>query len=309
MGMADVVPGVSGGTVALALGIYRRLVTAISRFDGQAIHYVKSRDWSGLAAYVDLKFLATLGFGIAAGFVLTVKLLAHFLEDEQSRSYLLAAFLGMIIAALVIVVRMIVQINHVKGDRGKLIINGVAALLGTGVALLVSQLSPARSGEELAFWYLFLCGVFGICAMILPGISGALILMLLGAYEYLIQVARQILSFEELGRNLVVAMCFAGGCVTGLIVFSRVLRILLERRPAVTLSFLSGLIAGSLPQLWPFQINTTPDVPEFKLRVYRATWPESLDATFWLHAAVAVIALAAILIFEHLANRATASAI
>ena len=138
--------------------------------------------------------------------------------------------------------------------------------------------------------------------MILPGISGALILILLGVYEPLVARIKAFLKFEDFGENFLICLCFGLGALTGLALFSRVLRKLLSKYHGPTLSLLCGLMAGSLPFLWPFQINTTPGVEKLKERIYEPIWP-AMDATFWKHLAVAVAAVVFVLIAEHVGRR------
>ncbi len=302
MGAADAVPGVSGGTVALVLGIYQRLIRAISSFDTTAVKLVANKNYKAAAEHVDLRFLLVLGLGIATGFILIVKFLSHFLEDDTTRSYILAAFCGMIIAAAMIVARMIMKLDKPVASA-----NWVAAVVGVILAGIISQMGPTQGASseptEPGLLYLFVCGAFAICAMILPGISGALILVLLGVYQYLVHVAKAILHFEELPSNLLRSICFAAGCAVGLALFSRILRRLLEQRPGPTLSMLCGLIIGSLPLLWPFQENTTPDIEDVKLRVYEPFMPELMDAYFWTHVAVFLMALIFVLGLEWIGSR------
>ena len=303
IGSADVVPGVSGGTVALVLGIYRRLIGAISQFDHTTLRLLLQRKFSELAQQVDFRFLAALGLGIVVGFVITLKGLAQFLDMPETRPIVMAIFFGMILGAVVLVARLSTMLSRTRVPSSPLE-KGMAVLIGLGIALLLSQLNPADSSTPPSAGYLFVCGMFGICAMILPGISGALVLILLGVYEYNVRIAKEILHFENLGPNLFMATCFAAGCAVGLALFSRILRRLLDQRPGPTLALLCGLMLGSLPKLWPYQINLTPpEVTDPKHFVYEPVWPDSIDSVFWTRLAVIVISFAFVLAANWLAER------
>lgn len=301
MGVADVVPGVSGGTIALLTGIYPRLIRSISRFDRSLVSLVLRGRWRQAVQHVDGVFLVALVSGIGIGFVVAVKTLGRWLLDEPSRSVVLAAFFGMVVAAVLIVAGLVKRAGPSTWSQ-----RWVPGLVAFAVALLISRLTPDPGGGPISLWYFFLCGSLGICAMILPGISGALILVLLGVYERLVETARQLLGLENLASNLSVAAVFGMGAAVGLAVASRLLRWLLEHRPVPTLSVLCGLMIGSLPLLWPWQQAVAaaeePDRPP-----YRPVWPESLDHRAAVYAATALLAVLLVLTAERLAHRISLS--
>ena len=300
MGAADVVPGVSGGTVALVTGIYERLIGAISRFDSRLLSLLRHRQWRDAMDHIDWKFLLALGTGLVCGFIVTVKTLAHYLEDDATRTLVLAAFFGMIVAATIIVAGLVRRKTERRAD-----INWFMAAAGLAIALTIYFVKPVEGGAggEPSLVYLYVCGMIAICAMILPGISGALLLILLGVYEPLVMRIKAFLKLEDLAENFMVCLCFGFGAITGLAVFSRVLKMLLEKYTAATLSLLCGLMVGSLPLLWPFQVNTTPGVEELKERIYRPVWPEALDGHFWKHVGVALVAVVAVMVADAVGSR------
>ena len=175
MGAADVIPGVSGGTVALVLGIYHRLVTAISHFDQRLLGHLTGRRWGEAARHVDLGFLVSLAVGIVIGILTLGTVIGGLLEDEYTRPLTLAAFFGMIAASALLVARMI----RWEGVWASLayVALGVAA---AGFAYWLTTLE-LTSHTQPSLVYLFICGMIAICAMILPGISGAHIRLILGA--------------------------------------------------------------------------------------------------------------------------------
>ncbi|MEZ6040886.1 MAG: DUF368 domain-containing protein [Planctomycetaceae bacterium] len=256
MGAADIVPGVSGGTVALILGIYPRLVGAISRVDSRLLLAVTKRRWSEAATHLDLRFLAALGFGILAGIGSLASLMKHLLVHHRSLTY--ACFAGLIFASTLLVAR------HIH--RWSMQTLG-AALLGTIVALRLVTLDAMHSPPDTS-WYLFLCGMIGITAMILPGISGAFILVLLQRYFYIVETLKELLHGNISAQTLIPVIVFSFGCLTGLLLFSRVLRWLLTHHEQLTMAILCGFMLGAMYCLWPFQKDTTPDETDTKRKVF-----------------------------------------
>ena len=247
MGAADVVPGVSGGTVALLCGVYSRLLRAISRFDVQLLRSLRRKNWGNAAAHVDVVFLMPLAAGLLLGLGLSVLTIKRMLENDTTRPATLACFCGMILASTWILLKQIRPANP-----SEKMTTPVAILIGIAAAAAVGMLPPAAPQTQPPVYYLFGCGMLGICAMILPGISGAMILLLLGIYGYLLSLPEQLLSgiWREPLTSLTI---FAAGCAAGLACFSRVLTYLMARHSVTTLSLLSGLMVGSLVRLWPFQ--------------------------------------------------------
>ena len=292
MGCADVVPGVSGGTVALILGIYERLVTAISRFDRALLGYVKRRQWGKAAAHIDLRFLFFLAGGLGCGVVVMSLLINRLLADSFSRSITFAAFSGMILASSLLVALMI---RPLRRDVPYCLVLGLA---GVTIAWWASSLSPAGNGAPPSLPYLFVCGSIAICAMILPGISGALMLLVLGVYAHLTEVPHNLLHGEELTQSVLVLLVFGSGCAVGLLSFSKILKWLLTRHHAMTMSLLCGFMLGALRKLWPFQLDLTPEIEKFKHKQFRLVWPEVFDWQFAAVVLAAVVAIIAVLAID-----------
>lgn len=278
MGAADVVPGVSGGTVALVLGIYERLLRAISHVDLHLLQLVRRRQWREAAGHVDLRFLMTLAGGVGLGFLAMTLVMHRLLTSEYSRALTMAAFFGMI-AASSILVAMRIRIRSTPHALGLL----ACGVIGAAVALWLAQVHGRA--VEPSYGYVFLCGAVAICAMILPGISGAMMLMLLGVYTYLSGIPEALLHGERIGPNLITVVVFGAGCGFTLILFSKVLRWLLAHHHESTMALLCGLMFGALYKLWPFQADMTPEVQQWKLKEFRPIWPTALDG----HALVVVI--------------------
>ncbi len=294
MGAADVVPGVSGGTVALVLGIYERLVTAISHFDRQLLRLLVRREWRQAAAHVDLRFLLVLASGIAVGFLTMTVAMNYLLTHGGTRSLTMAAFFGMILASAIVVSMWI---------RSRTLATGIGyiglGLCGAALALAVSLMQPTAANDP-SLVYLFICGSIAICAMILPGISGAMMLLILGVYVYLTDIPRQVWQGENVGQSLVTVLVFGSGCAISLVLYSKVLRWLLTKYRSATMSFLCGLMFGALPKLWPFQIDTTPGTAEWKHKVFQPHWPGTWRLEELSAIAVVLVAMLLVLVVDRL---------
>jgi putative membrane protein len=256
MGNADVVPGVSGGTVALLLGIYDHLIHSIGKFDSQFCSLLVKRNWRQAAAHVHLRFILSLLLGICIG-ILCMATLSHWLlEHQQSRQFTLAAFSGMVLASCFIIAKQI-QIRNRRCSVQAMFL-GLIGITITVLAGSAFQQDPSPLTDP-TYFQLFCFAAIAICAMILPGISGAMILMILGVYEHLVALPEKLIKGDELGESAKQLIIFVCGATLGLIAFSRVLRHLLTQYRHGTLSLLIGIMLGSLNVLWPFQdINKQP---------------------------------------------------
>jgi putative membrane protein len=294
MGGADIIPGVSGGTVALILGIYERLVGAISRFDGTLIGLVRRRKWSAAAGHVDLRFLLALGVGILTGVAGLAKLMRYLLEHQQA--YTLAAFFGLILASGLMVARMARAVPPAK-NIPRIVLGVLAAAFAFW---LVGQefLQP-----QPGLLYTFFCGSVAICAMILPGISGAYILLLLGKYHGVTEIIDRLTRFDATTSDVIELAVLACGCAVGLLIFSKFLRWLLAAYHGLTMAVLCGFMLGSLRRIWPFQEDTTPSVDKFKEKVFEPVWPEAWDGRVTACLVIAIAAMAVVLIVDHFARR------
>ena len=292
MGAADIVPGVSGGTMALILGIYERLVQAISHVDRTFLGHIKKRQWRNAAEHVDLRFLITLGCGIAIGIGGLATLMNWLLEFHLEPT--LAAFFGLILASSFIVARTI--------DRWTMP-SLLFVLAGAGFAYwLVAQ--PFMEGTD-GYLYLFFCGMVAICAMILPGISGAFILLILGKYYYVTGIIKSFVHGEITVEHITAIIIFASGCVIGLLAFSKFLRWLLARFHAQTMATLCGFMLGSLRRIWPFKEipSELADGVDLKHNQLSNIWPESLDGSFWLAVGLAITAFLLVILIDYAGRR------
>ncbi len=291
MGAADTVPGVSGGTVALILGHYRRLIEAVSRVDQRFVKLVTAMRWVEAWKHIDGRFLLSIGAGIAAGIVTLAGLMHWMLEHHLPQTF--AVFFGLIVASIVIVRRYIRRWT-------------VGAYLGCGVgiavAIVIGRLSPTDGGDSLL--YLFLSASVAICAMILPGISGAFILLLLGVYHPITGLIKDAAKGDIDLHALVHMGVFAAGCLFGLLAFSKLLRWLLEHHRCLTMATLIGLMIGSVQKLWPLQLPTPETAAlEMKERVMRIVPPRDYEGSITVLVVLAVAAAAVVLVLDHLAPK------
>lgn len=292
MGVADIIPGVSGGTMALILGIYDRLVTAISHVDQQFVGHLRSRNWKAAANHIDLRFLMALSGGILVGIALLGTAMNYLLVHH--RQFTFAAFFGLIAGSSVLVGRMVSRWSLLE----------VLLLLAGGVFALWLVRLPALTHPPESLWYVFVCGVIGICAMILPGISGAFLLLILGKYEDITGIIKDTLKLHITMDNVVTVAVFAAGCAIGLISFSKFLRWLLGRHEPQTMAVLCGFMIGSLYKLWPFQRDLSPEVDEFKHKTFEHLMPADIavDARLWLTLGIGIGAALLVLVLDRLTH-------
>lgn len=236
MGAADTVPGVSGGTIALITGIYEQLLAAIQSVNAEVFSRLFRLDLKGAVALVHARFLLLLFIGIALAVISLARIVSYLLVFHPVPTWSL--FFGLIAASIWAVGR------KVDGWGGR---TGFMFLAGTALAYALVGLMPAATPETPAF--IFLSGMLAICAMILPGISGAFILVLLGKYQFIVATLKN----PFVAENMMVIAVFSAGCVAGLAGFSRILKFMLERYKPATLAFLSGLLLGSLRRIWPWK--------------------------------------------------------
>jgi len=291
MGGADIIPGVSGGTVALIAGIYDRLVTAISHIDLHLLGLIGQRQWKTAAEYIDLRFLISLGIGIMLGIGGLAALMHYLLEHQMQHTF--AAFFGLILASSMLVGQ---SVRH--WSLGTI----VAAVIGAVVAFYIVGL-PILQQPPTGLVYVFFCGMIAICAMILPGISGAFILLLLGEYHEITGMLKEMLKGNVTQTTVMNLSVFCSGCLIGLISFSKILRWLLKKHDSMTMAVLCGFMVGSLRKIWPFKIDLTPEQTEFKLKRFSNIIPQTIDDTVLLSLSVAVIAFAAVLFLDRVTAR------
>ena len=237
MGAADIVPGVSGGTIALIAGIYERLINAISSI-GPELWQVWRRQggMQGIMAvwrHVDATFLLCLVGGIATSFITLAGGIKYLLDNQPLLIW--SFFFGLVVATVFV---LLTEVTRWTAARMGLFVVGMVA------AVLISTAPIMPASPSLP--YLFMSGAIAICAMILPGVSGSFILLLLGAYDTILEAVHTL--------NFTILLTVVAGMVTGLLLFTRMLKWLLARYYQATLALLTGFIAGSLVKIWPWKI-------------------------------------------------------
>ena len=252
MGAANVVPGVSGGTIALITGIYSQIVNAISAFATPSVWKAlfKGR-FKEFWQRIDGSFLLALGIGIVVSILSLAKLVTWALAEYPVLTW--AFFFGLVAASAVVMFR------GIKGWKLSYVLCALAGVaIGVGVSL-IPEGEAVSSGEAICSapslpecLYLFLCGAVAICTMILPGVSGSFMLLVMGRYEYVMNAISGLVSFQNLGVNLLIICCFGLGAIVGILAFARFLHWLLARWEKPTMTLLLGFIIGSLVKLWPW---------------------------------------------------------
>lgn len=225
MGAADLVPGVSGGTMALILGIYRALLEAIKSVNLYHLSSLVSGRIRQLLREFPWRFLLALGLGILTAVFLLANLLGELLENRPT--FLYAVFAGMIVASILAIAA------RVRWGSPQAV-----ALVGSALAAYIIVAAPQLQQADHSLPTLFFSGMLAICAMILPGISGSFILLILGQYEHVLGLVRNL--------DLLPLVVFAIGCGLGLMLFSRLLSWLLRRYEQTTMALLAGFMLGSL---------------------------------------------------------------
>ena len=292
VGVANIIPGVSGGTIALITGIFERLIDAIKSFDLVAAKLFFTGKWKAFAEKTDFYFLLALFVGIALAIISLARVFDYLFRDYPV--YIWAYFFGLVLASVYFVAKTI--------DRWNFAVIFLF-VLGTAFAVFVSMINPAA--ENSNFWYLFLCGIVAICSMILPGLSGSFVLILMGNYQL---VAIQAIN----GRELSILIPVALGAIIGLIAFSHILSWVFKRYKDQTIAVLTGFILGSLNVLWPWKIaEYLKDASgDFILKHgkkvvarYASVLPGHYDKVFWFAVAIMVLGIISITAIELLAGK------
>ncbi len=232
MGIADVIPGVSGGTVAFISGIYDELLHSIKAIDVDAFRLFISFKWKDFWVKINGKFLITLFAGIVTSLLSLAKLMTYLLTQHPILIW--SFFFGLILVAAPLVLREIKRWS----------VNAILSfVVGIVVAYYITVVTPTESPNNLFF--IFFSGALAICAMILPGISGAFILLLIGKYQYMITA---LIEF-----NIPIVVVFIAGCLVGILSFSRLLLWILDNYHSVAVALLAGFMLGSLNKVWPWR--------------------------------------------------------
>ncbi|MBK1832608.1 DUF368 domain-containing protein [Roseibacillus ishigakijimensis] len=240
MGAANVIPGVSGGTIAFITGIYERLISALKNFDVATVRLLLQGKLAEAAAKVDLLFLLALGVGAVVSIVTLAKVLGWGFANHPVLVW--AFFFGLIAASIPLVGKMVTRWSPL------VIVLGV---VGCALAVSLVFLTPAQESTHPV--YLGLCGVVAMCSMIIPGLSGSFVLVLMGNYKLIMLDSVSALSGLQLGEALPILIPVGIGAVVGLIVLSRVLNWLFKNYHNEAVGLITGFVLGSLAVIWPWK--------------------------------------------------------
>ncbi len=277
MGAANVIPGVSGGTIALITGIYEDLINSLKSFDKKALELLLKREFSSLLNHINGKFLFFLLLGIGGSVFSIAKLFEYLLSTHPNQIW--GFFFGLVFASIYYVGKSVKEWNTKTT---------ILFILGTFIALLISLSTPSPSSNE-NYLFVFFCGIIGVSGMLLPGLSGSYILMLLGNYELLmvdsVNAISKSIKMVMIGdltffdnpdqiKGLVHFCLFLFGSVFGMVAFSRLIALIFKKYKNFTIALLTGFIFGSLATIWPWKIdiNEDPTIIEYKRII-----PKELD--------------------------------
>lgn len=285
IGTADVVPGVSGGTMAFILGIYRRLIEAIRAFDATLVRLLLAGRFRDATRHVDLALVAPLALGIFAALLFFTRVvpLPRLIETHPELVY--GLFFGLIVASVLVLLRSLGAVRPLEW---------MAGLFGAALGLGIVNLVPVSTPD--APWFIALSGTLAISAMLLPGVSGSFVLLILRKYAYV---------FDGIGRlDPAVIVPFGIGVVVGMMAFSRVLAWLIREWYRVTLIAICGLLTASLWVVWPFQQRRF-DVVDGKRHLVSSDpiWPGVADGTTLGAFALMAVGVALVGAIHHLAQR------
>lgn len=288
MGAADVVPGVSGGTIAFISGIYEELLSSISSINLKLLKTLQEEGFKAVWKEVNGPFLLSLFIGIFISVLSLAKIIKWLLENQPI--LLWSFFFGLVLASVIYVGKQILKWTPIVV---------ISLIVGASLAYYITTLNPLIS-ESASPAFLFLAGSIAICAMILPGISGAFILVLLGAYQPILTAINE--------RDLGLIAIVGAGAVLGLLLFSKVLKWLFMHFKDLTLAILTGFIIGSLNKIWPWKKTLSTRLNSKGVEVpflEESILPSSFDGDAQLLLAIlmAIIGFLLILLLEKLATK------
>ena len=287
VGIANIIPGVSGGTIALITGIFVRLINAIKSFGPGALKLLFQGKFKEFAAKTDLYFLISVFSGVFLAIILLAKIFGYLFEEHPV--YIWAYFFGLVFASIYFVGKRV--------DKWTVSVV-ISLIIGTGIAVVISMFNPAT--ENSSFLYLMLCGVVAVCSMILPGLSGSFVLILMGNY--------QLVAIDAINnRDLAIILPVGIGAVVGLIAFSHLLSWVFKHYKDQTISLLTGFILGSLNVLWPWKTEEflTDDSGAQILKdgepivaKYVSTLPDAMTTEVWVAMLLVIAGIASIVVLE-----------
>ncbi len=287
MGAADIVPGVSGGTMAFILGVYTQLIDAIKSFNVDALRLLLGLRFSALMEQVSFRFLLALGLGLIAAVLSLSSFLSETMDDSNGRILLFAFFFGLVLASILTI-----------GVKARWNMASAATLFaGAAMAFVIVNVVPAEADHSPPF--LFVSGMIAITAMILPGISGSFMLLILGQYDYVLTAV----SSRDLPPVIFVGM----GAIVGIIAFSRVLSFLLSHYYNRTVALLVGFMAGSLWKIYPWKQCLESDLDRHgreRCLLEQNIAPDTASETFAVALLLLIAGFLLVNLLDHLQSKA-----
>lgn len=281
MGSADIIPGVSGGTIAFITGIYDDLLDAIRSFNKNFFKNFFTFNWKQALAESHIRFLVVLLLGIGIAIITFAQIIHHLLLEYPVQTA--GFFFGLILASVFAVGKNVPKWTPVVW---------ICFVAGLIIATWIVNLIPVQTPESL--WFIFICGVIAICAMILPGISGAFLLLVLGKYIYITATLKNPFNLH----NIVIIIVFALGCIIGIMLFSRVLGYFLKNFRTQTLGLLTGLVLSAIQKIWPWQTGDTSGSFYANLSL-----PSTLNSQLIITVILMIVGFLLVFGLERLANR------
>lgn len=282
MGAADVIPGVSGGTIAFIMGIYAELLDSIKSVNGEALKLLLKGKIGAFWKHINGTFLASLFAGILISVFSLAKLMKYLLEFHPVPLW--SFFFGLILASAVYIL---------KGLDKWSIRNIISLLVGVAIGAFICLASPGQTPDAL--WFIFLSGAIAICAMILPGISGSFILLLLGKYAFVMEAVSTL--------NIPVLVVFAAGACIGIVCFSHFLSWLLKKFYMLTIALLSGFMIGSLLKVWPWKVPGAQEGFDYPALPDTFEQVTGADPQLLMSIGFMVLGLAIVLLIEFMASK------
>ncbi|EQC49103.1 DUF368 domain-containing protein [Bacteriovorax sp. DB6_IX] len=292
MGIADLIPGVSGGTIAFITGIYEHLLDAIASVDKEFFKYLLKLDFKNALAKIHLRFIIPVFVGIATAMVSLARLMHYLMNDHPIPTW--GMFFGLIAASIIVIWR---QLNNHFAPK-----NMAMIIIGAAVAWVIVSLIPVSTPDD--YWFIYLCGIIGITAMILPGISGSFLLLILGKYEYITGALKN--PFAE--GSLVLILVFLCGTATGLLGFSKILNYFMKNFRETTMAFLTGILIGSMKKVWPWKEVLETKIVRGKVRVLREAniFPDHYTTETTIAFALILVGFITVLVLESQSRKRTA---
>ncbi|MGK5094005.1 DUF368 domain-containing protein [Deltaproteobacteria bacterium TL4] len=286
MGTADIIPGVSGGTIAFITGIYQKLLDAIQSVNMTCLQFFFRFQFKQALGVVHLRFLIPLLFGILLAIISTARLMHFLLSEHPIPTWSL--FFGLISASIIVVGQ---EIKNWKSTASIFMSVGIVA------AYAFVGLIPVQTPET--WWFILFSGIIAICAMILPGISGSFLLLILGKYAFITGAVKNPFDLQ----NLLIIIIFSTGCLIGIIGFSRFLSYLLEHHYTATMAILMGFMIGAMRKVWPWKEVLETTIIQGKEHILREQniLPQ-LDIQLGMAIGMMVVGFIVVLLLQRLAK-------